>query len=760
MFESIAFLPDFASTDLANQALSSLFGPQWWDLYGRGNVDGGPLMPMLSLINAILAMSVGMMTLYHVTLGAIGTANGTFNGENHNFWWPLRVVMGMGMAAPLPFIKGLSAFQIIIMFALGVSNTMANSLWTGYAEILAKSNFTVVSASPPPHMRLEGQEIAKVLYDGAVAQLLLQKAKLDIVEAQEAAGEAVTTDRWNITKGFSLDTHSSKLPKGHINSSNWALNDPHYIMKFAAPPGEAITPEDLGVIKIPGTLADPIAAQKWIAAHEMYNSIIAPIAYRHVFEGAELATDQGWLAKAVSVYDNRMLQAFKTLNASYKNSNISKEANQFVKDAKALGWFSAGAFQMKIASMRAKAMEHVYLPISTTAVDADKLISIASNDSGEASSIYATAHTRWEREPNPSAPSKTIMETYKDGSHTEWFQDFMNYFSARFFLQKILTKLEREDPVLVFASFGHEILDAGIAAWSAMLGLHVQAGAANKVADSVLGKVADVFTLSTMSGASGALKGGLAYISGWFQLLLTGIFVVAVVFAYVMPAMPLIYWSLAMVGFLMLVVEVMVAAPFWVAAHAWSPKGEGLTGEMGKRGYLQFLEIFFRPPLYILGFFVIITTMQTMGMVLARLFETFYVGYANTGVTNTALTPGPQMGIISNFFMAIILGGLYMYMFYYLCSEGYSQLPKKVIRWIGGEGQTLGASAHSEKMKGAMAVGVEKVAEGQLNKASLGDDKGGGGGGDGDGGGGDDGETPAARVGNPRPEGVTRKRVN
>ena len=47
--------------------------------------------------------------------------------------------------------------------------------------------------------------------------------------------------------------------------------------------------------------------------------------------------------------------------------------------------------------------------------------------------------------------------------------------------------------------------------------------------------------------------------------------------AYYLPAIPFIRWVSALVGWIILVVEALVAAPLWLCAHAL-PEGDGAAG--------------------------------------------------------------------------------------------------------------------------------------------------------------------------------------
>lgn len=696
---------DLSSTDLSNQAFSMLFGQEWWNVAGRSaDIATGPLLPMLGTVNSLLLLGVGAMAIYQIILAATGTASGTLGGSLNNFWWPLRVGFGFSMTAPL--IKGLSAFQIILLACVGWSSTLANTLYDTVIANLAESKFTITSAAPPPHMRMEGQDIAQTLLNGIVTQVYMNEMIKDLAKAQQDNESSTVVPTWKYTKIFTT-TYSEPSSTAAAMGEEDPEENGKYVLRFTVPPNEGLADDALGGFDVPGIKGQYIPVAK-VNAINMMCSVVGPIALKIVNGTYDPKTDEGWLADAITVYNNTMLNAFSKLNANYKDAGLDKDIASFKKEAKSLGWFAAGAFHLKIISLRQKAMEQVYTPVKLIPMDTTSVTLFAEGtEYNEYTGKMAAAEKSFGNEPNPSKPGKSIKDTFKDGDYTEWVQDILYVFSGRIAVQHLLTRLETEDPVLVFADYGHIALDAGMAIWAGGLGYAAGLAGGWGWCQSLAGKIVGAVTVGATNAAVGAAEGGWRYIAAWLRLLLAGMFIVAVVFAYIFPSMPVIYWSLAMCGFMLLVVEMMVAAPFWAAAHAWSSKDEGFAGELGKRGYLQFLEIFFRPPLYIIGFFVILTTMQAMSFVIARLVETFFNAYASSGISWT-------MGWVTNFSMAIIIGSMYVYMFHFLCTEGYSNLPRKVIRWIGGDGNTLGAAEHSKKMHNTMVGGVQKAGEGNL----------------------------------------------
>jgi len=55
--------------------------------------------------------------------------------------------------------------------------------------------------------------------------------------------------------------------------------------------------------------------------------------------------------------------------------------------------------------------------------------------------------------------------------------------------------------------------------------------------------------------------------------------------AYYLPAIPIIFWVLGIVGWLIMVLGAVVAAPLWAASHVL-PEGEGFAGPAARQGYM------------------------------------------------------------------------------------------------------------------------------------------------------------------------------
>ena len=170
--------------------------------------------------------------------------------------------------------------------------------------------------------------------------------------------------------------------------------------------------------------------------------------------------------------------------------------------------------------------------------------------------------------------------------------------------------------------------------------------------------------------------------------------------AYYLPAIPFIRWVSALVGWIILVVEALVAAPLWLCAHAL-PEGDGAAGQHGKRGYFLLLGILIRPPLMVAGFFAAVILMNVVGRLLGAGFEIFVGGTMQTKV----------IGITGTFSMLVILGIVVIM----TANKFFSlihYLPEHVTNWIGQQFHALGEKEDQ--------AGVKNVFVGSTNAVSSG----------------------------------------
>ncbi len=195
--------------------------------------------------------------------------------------------------------------------------------------------------------------------------------------------------------------------------------------------------------------------------------------------------------------------------------------------------------------------------------------------------------------------------------------------------------------------------------------------------------VAGAGIIGAATGTTG-LVGAVVSLIGWFVdvpvKLLMG---VAMGTEYILPNMPFIIWIGCITGWVLLVIEAIIAAPLWAIMHL-HPNGEDLTGRAGN-GYTLVLSLLLRPVLMIFGMEASIIISAVIGEFINKTF--FEVFAQNTGsFTGLSALIGLAMGTLVYFIV--------MFIFIRKCFALMFQLPDQLLQWIGGPtGASLGQFA-------------------------------------------------------------------
>ncbi|MDY0307940.1 MAG: DotA/TraY family protein [Desulfovibrionaceae bacterium] len=181
------------------------------------------------------------------------------------------------------------------------------------------------------------------------------------------------------------------------------------------------------------------------------------------------------------------------------------------------------------------------------------------------------------------------------------------------------------DPLVAMSSYGHALISIGE---GAVAGAVVAAGfsAAMEGAEQALDKIPVAGRVGKFFAGAGK---ALSSMVGWALLALSlPILTLGFIWAYYLPALPFILFLSGFCGWIILVVEALVAAPLWIAAHAM-PEGEGMVGEHGKKGYMLMFNILMRPPLMVAGVWAALFLVDGIAPWLGKAMKVFM--YSVTG---------------------------------------------------------------------------------------------------------------------------------
>jgi hypothetical protein len=204
------------------------------------------------------------------------------------------------------------------------------------------------------------------------------------------------------------------------------------------------------------------------------------------------------------------------------------------------------------------------------------------------------------------------------------------------------------------------------------------------------GMVAIGATSVTVLGTG--VTGLASLLSPLLMFLFSMLFIPGVVLAYIVPMVPYILWIGVVLGWMILLIEAMIAAPLWAIVHL-APDGDGVVGR-GGQGYMLVLSLMLRPALMVLGLVAAIILMKPIGFLVN---STFY------GAFNLSVSPG-TFGVL-----AMMVGSiLYAVLMFTIISRVFALIhvvPDRLLRWIGSSGGELGQEAGNiEQMSTAKTI--------------------------------------------------------
>lgn len=677
---------DVSSTDYGVQLFNRIFGEGWQNLSSLiGGSPGGDagvtfIYHLLGTLNILCGVGVVWIVIMTWIVGTVGAARDGSMGKYANLWVPVR--MSFSFAAITPIFSGLNAMQILMLAAMGMSMGMANTAWEEGLDYI--SEYGVINSSVPPAVDYQG----RVLASGA----LRSRGLMEYLAAQSYCGNWIEGE-WKDT-GDSI-VYLFAVPRTCGASQNETN----------------LQPGDLGGFKFPkstiGTDID-VAKQKGIVS--LLNAIQPPA--ERLGQKNFTYTDRARIFSAGHSYTTSVANA---LGAVVQQSDAKRrEAFQsFAEVAKSSGWLTAGSYYWALSAINGRVVE-------------------AMEDNTEymqpnMEAVRPLLHPDWltYAEPNLQAATTTLLladskdsEHLQEGEASDRMQAAMGNDTTWGHVKGILSGLSEwpaktmadfssgggnGDAVLTMSRAARQVMTAIEAAFVALSGAKGAVSATDKWDDSLWGKAAGVFTAGGSSAAIGAAKSIISDAMTAFTFLGGGLWTVFWFFAYGLPLIPFMIWVAAVVGWIVLSIEAIVAAPLWLISHAM-PEGEGFAGMGARAGYALFFSLLFRPLLLILSLFVCMIVMSATGPLIGLLFRPF--AESLRGISgNYGITGAVSLMIM----LGTVIGLLTWKMF-----SMTTQIADRILRWIGQLIANLGddnAQGMISEAYGSAQRGATKFAE-------------------------------------------------
>jgi len=666
--------------DWTVQFLNHIFGMGWQTMYLNGG--GGSqnvLASVMGSFNRIAFIVMALFYSYTAIISAYSTAHeGVALGKKYHWaYTPIRGMIGFGLLAPIG-PNGLCLLQGLVLMFVYSGIGLADNLWGQTLTYLQAHGGSISTMSDEdPRDMANG-----VLHSLVIRDYLVQNNGL-------------------------LASSASFMPSPCANNPLCAsaAGGQEYIENFEMQDsggGSAwIAPEALGSVSVwcPVAVApapnSPLGGQstfdstgyaaycssKQTATQNLINTldqVAQSIVSTESTTSNPNTINAGIINTAIAQYQSDIGTAVATFSSSF-NGPLAQDYASFVTTAQSQGWAGAGAWYLQIARVNDEVASSIgkvptatgpnmselsgaslgdIQPLMTTT---DTIISLANGTGGYIQDEHSdsTASRSW---------IMRKIDSMFDGIKTG---------VADLETSLVTSMTSGQDPVSTLQSTGNTI--DSIAA----------TGATIAITASIIGHY-----------ATGDMPYQVAF--GFIKLF----FLPGMALAYLVPFIPFTIWTLAVVGWVILVIESWIAAPIWAIAHGM-PEGEGFVGQHARQGYMLFFSVLFKPSLLIIGYFASILLLSVILPFVALGFGVFlHAQSAAEGIILFLIQAVAFFALFSALCLVIIKK----------CFNLITWVPDNILRWIGNNVQPLVSGAESSGVgrTGAVGAGVVGGAAGSL----------------------------------------------
>lgn len=681
--------------------------------YAPGSTDN---VSMLSAISRIICVIALFVMAWLAVLGGsnfiIQTANKGVPGGQviSSFWMPLRISVATILLIPLT--SGYSTLQLGVN-KIGLTGNDHGS----YLTRVGINHLVNYGAYVPPLMASNKQ-----LVDGLVAAELCLLHKNAVQNA-----EVITRTTKTITDRFiySYDYFDSTSRRRSAPISNYC-GMVQIVVPDAAITGEALSYGALGS----GILArqnesSDIASRLLVPelmniietiqplAAEIAASIAADTQALSNLQGGTGTEEQFTAAKNAALQNiepsaNQLVGLYNTTDVAIQNAiarvvNTARSAVAsgsdrpvWADEISELGWTALGTIYWQ-QNNEQKLINNIARTLQPTYVDAQNDGHFENDERfGDLILRYhdmlsLTNELRSERVDGSSfGPIISITEAGSSGSG--WFKSWVASLS-----QSIMYGLTVNDDgdfinrlqatgnnlvTFIDLSYHASILVPAMAAGADTTVQHM----ADKMGDAasgipIIGKVINALT----SPASGVAKGmsrftyeAIRGYSGLLSQLLGPLVIAGFVLAVVLPSIPLFFWLLGVVSWILFYIECLLVSPIWLSAHGTAEK-EGWGSEHTRQGYMLMLGLYLNPILRTAGYFAILVVIYPLG-VLVGWMSSYLQGVMASGMLTSPF---------------IVIGGMLILAFlgYSIAMRVFSlpnELFERGLRWVNGGQEVTG----------------------------------------------------------------------
>jgi defect-in-organelle-trafficking protein DotA len=697
--------------------LGQLFGNVGTVLSGSSGMILGVLFKYFNLGILVLAGVFLIWTTVKVVIHS--SHEGSFMGKEVNTGFHvIRTVLGIGLLTPT--VGGYSIIQIIVMWVVLQGAGFGNTIWNQALNYFENGGQLFV----PPSTNLQPLiQVAGTVLESQVCMYYHEKLEKDLqkeARAKIAAGDTTPIYQTRV-RNFPayqpyIDTANPNSPRilfpadrGNSHTDNGcgsldyaqptAANNPTVqagltaiIQQTSGVARRIASPYPSDLKTDPSTGASPLstltqsalvsAAQDWV---NYLLPIRAAATSQTTMTGFyDAARKDGWLYAGSYYYQIAGIQRQINDSASVKFQLNSPDAYCIPAIGNYVSFPSTGPLVLKSQCITNLAVYYA------NSLEAPAFDAVYNRVAGYVAAASAMATQVQAANANVQIPSSFNMGDMGALSGPMGFMGGM-------VLASIQTMVSNGDPIMKLQKMGQGWVDNAVAAW---IGLAMMMFFVSLVAS----------LLSSVSSVGYAFQGMIQVFVTMFMAMLAILMVQGVVISIYVPLIPFIIYTFTAIGWLIAVIEAMVAAPL-VALGVTHPEGQGMLGK-GEQAIMLLLGVFLRPALMVMG----LLAGMLLSVIALTIFNKPFVMVLFTAVGGGGLAGfGAYYGILS----------IYSVLVTQIVTQAYSliyQVPDRALRWLG---QQVESSAAGQVLQAA--EGEAKGGAGALSKGMT--MPGGGGGG-------------------------------
>lgn len=719
-------------SDYSVAYLSQVFGTVGNVLQGTSGQVVGKMFEIFN--KGVLVVAALWLTYTTITLVLNAAIQGSFGGQKNIAAILLRIAFGFALIIPSS-TTGYSLLQDIFMKIVVQGVGLADKTWDKALDYLQHGGNLYI---PPSNLNNDTNMVSVALGTpaanssasptlGYASQIFVNEVCM-LENAQASGGGAATASTlapiysppqqtatgWTAgtvsfpssnssSSGCGMATAYNTLPAGNISAQQTAEL---YSYGYAALKQAVIS--TLPAAKAYVRAANPYTGSAYNNTSTILTmaNLVPPTAGSANFEcptegstpacsssGTDICGSACSLVNSNSKAIFAAIVAYANLIMPYQNiSQRNAGSYGFVDEAKAQGWIMAGGFYWSVEQTNtaahglsvSKLTPTVDGPTTTTINSFSSTVKnvITQSENDVVSYNTIVAHL-WDQYVGAQQNNINAAGTSGGGG----FANSMSSGSLGAFNEFSLGNANAYNPIATLMNEGNKILDAVVSIW--ILAIALSTGLA----------VAAGICMSTQPGSL-ILTTGLTWLKSIMMLITTLLLLPGSILAYYVPLYPFVVFTFAAIGWILMVVEGMAAAPL-VCVGMTHPEGHDFLGK-AEQALMLFLGIFLRPSLMVIGLvaamvisFVAFSMLTSgFGTVLSSLMST-----AHSALNNNFLV------LISSCMVLIIFGMMTMELIEQ-CYKLIYQLPNAILQWIGGPqtGQDFGQMAQG--VKGAVSAGA------------------------------------------------------